>query len=139
MRPASREAVEKSLLFLAAFHWSRSVRAEASLALRRLQSKRSVPHPTAWSVKDCLKWLSCADLDDMCSASSAFLDGGRLDLGYPPKLPPLSTCPFTYPPLLPCLALLLLLAFLTAVQDLDGMEIGVFAFLINTKRVCKRK
>lgn len=84
MRPASREAVERSLLFLAAFHWSRSVRGEASLALRRLQSKRSVPHPTVWGVKDCLKWLSCVDLDGMCRAAKAFLGDGRLS----PKLDP---------------------------------------------------
>jgi len=65
VRPASREAVERSLLFLAAFHWSRSVRGEASLALRRLQSKRRVPHP-------------CVDLDGMCRAAMMFLDDGRL-------------------------------------------------------------
>ncbi|CAN0249735.1 unnamed protein product, partial [Ectocarpus fasciculatus] len=73
MRPASREAVERSMLFLAAFHWSKSVRGEAKLALRRLQSKRSLPHPTSWGVQDCLKWLSCVDLDEMCSAAHVFL------------------------------------------------------------------
>eukprot|EP00752_Nemacystus_decipiens_P010771 g9583.t2 len=76
VRPASREAVERSLLFLAAFHWSKSVQGEASLALRRLQSKRNVPHPTVWGVRDCLKWLSCVDLDGMCRAAKAFLDDG---------------------------------------------------------------
>lgn len=80
VRPASREAVERGLLFLAAFHWSRSVRGEAGLALRRLQSQRSVPHPTAWGVKDCLKWLSCVDLDGMCKYTEAFLDDGKADL-----------------------------------------------------------
>ncbi|CAM9992893.1 unnamed protein product, partial [Ectocarpus sp. 12 AP-2014] len=73
MRLASREVVERAILFLAAFHWSKSVRAEAKLALRRLQSKRSLPHPTSWGVQDCLQWLSCVDLDEMCSAAHVFL------------------------------------------------------------------
>ncbi|CAN0153209.1 unnamed protein product, partial [Pylaiella littoralis] len=75
VRPASREVVEKGLLFLAAFHWSNSVQVEANLALRRQQSKRKLPHPTAWSVQDCLKWLSCVDLDQMCKAANVFLYG----------------------------------------------------------------
>ena len=35
MRPARRDAVERALLFLASFHWQKSVRGEATLALRR--------------------------------------------------------------------------------------------------------
>lgn len=42
MRPASREAVERGMLFLAAFHWSKSVRGEAKLALRRYHTWQAV-------------------------------------------------------------------------------------------------
>lgn len=77
IRPASREAVERGLLFLAAFHWSKSVRGEANLALRRQQSKHTLPHPSVWGVQDCLKWLSCVDLDHMCEAANAFLCGSE--------------------------------------------------------------
>lgn len=101
VRPASREAVERSLLFLAAFHWSRSVRGEASLALRRLQSKRSVPHPTVWGVKDCLKWLSCVDLDGMCRAAKAFLDDGGLIGCCPPKFEMFVRLPSRFSPCTP--------------------------------------
>lgn len=79
IRSASREAVERGLIFLAAFHWSKSVRGEASLALRRLESKRNVPHPTAWSISDCLNWLSCVGLDVMCQAAKVFLSNGAID------------------------------------------------------------
>lgn len=78
IRPASREVVEKGLLFLAAFHWSKSVRGEADVALRRQQSMRNIPHPSAWSVQDCLRWLSCVDLDQMCKATKTFLYDGEL-------------------------------------------------------------
>lgn len=77
VRPATREAVERGLLFMAAFHWSKSVRGEANLALRRQQSQRNLPHPSAWGVQDCLKWLSCVDLDQMCTAANIFLDSGK--------------------------------------------------------------
>ncbi|CAM9652718.1 unnamed protein product [Ascophyllum nodosum] len=78
LKPSSRETVERGLLFLAAFHRAKSVRAEANLALRRLQSRLPLPHPASWSVSDCLSWLSCADLDIICTAAESFLSGGPL-------------------------------------------------------------
>ena len=37
----------------------------------------NLPHPTSWGVLDCMKWISCVNLDGMCAAAELFLSDGE--------------------------------------------------------------
>ncbi|CAM9253029.1 unnamed protein product [Discosporangium mesarthrocarpum] len=77
LSPSERGASERVLLFLATYHWAGTVRAEANLALRRLQSRLSLPHPTRWSESDCFTWLVCINLSSLRYPMRSFLSRGE--------------------------------------------------------------
>lgn len=47
------------------------------VAPNRLQSRANLPQPSSWNCPDCLNWLSCVDLDEVCAAAERFLADGR--------------------------------------------------------------
>ncbi|CAM9167310.1 unnamed protein product [Choristocarpus tenellus] len=85
LNPSGRLAVERGLLFLACFHWESTVRGEANLALRRLQSRLALPHPRWWSETDCLTWLGCINLGGLHQSLQKFLYASALQRAHPPE------------------------------------------------------